>query len=359
MSSISPEVIIDTYIDAIRPNFNYVVAITAFSACMVTLLVVLFAFSTKESRRRWVFLLNVFAICLCVILGIFNGVTSGKAVLDPFSPVSPNVYIATIVFAIVPPLIYDSILLTRLFALYPPATTPPSTLMKVFAFPFIVKCARVVCISFIIHQFVDAATSALALAQYAQDHWFRNPWMTAEWTLQMTDNLYSVSVFLYKLHTRTSTIKRASGITERLRQLFYISVANFVFPLLFNIGQIICITTSRSGSTGTMLLMVNDYVTVMGVLCATIWFSGLDWVRTRSEMLQDPYSHRSSSGRGHVAGKNSGSGIRITAEKSVTLAGTDSDPGSRTQSKQIATFPHDPMQFSLHPYVESKEHVPV
>ena len=148
----SPEVIITAFIDAIHPNFNYVVGITAFSGCLVTLLVVLFAFSTKESRRRLVFHLNVFAICLALILGIFNGITSGTAILQPFNLVPMSVYVATIVFAVFPPLFYDSILLFRLFALYPPATTPKITLLKIFAFPFCIKCARlVVIVRFLYH----------------------------------------------------------------------------------------------------------------------------------------------------------------------------------------------------------------
>lgn len=142
----SPEIIITSFIDAIHPNFNYVVGITAFSGCLVTLLVVLFAFSTKESRRRLVFRLNVLAILLALTLGVLNAITSSNAVLDPFHLVSMDLYTATIVFAVFPPLFYDSILLFRLFALYPPSITPKSTLVKIFAFPFLVKCARLVVI---------------------------------------------------------------------------------------------------------------------------------------------------------------------------------------------------------------------
>ncbi|KAG6325780.1 hypothetical protein ID866_13309, partial [Astraeus odoratus] len=101
MSSISPEAIINIYIDDIRPSFNFAVVIAAFSGCMVALLVILFAFSTKESRRRWVFQLNVFAISLIV--------------LDPFNPLSPNVYVANVALDGMLSVIFDSILLTRLF----------------------------------------------------------------------------------------------------------------------------------------------------------------------------------------------------------------------------------------------------
>lgn len=60
---------------------------------------------------------------------------NGKAVVDPFNPVSvTGVYLAAVVFTVFLPLLYDSILLTRLFALYPLSSTPLNTLLKIFAF---------------------------------------------------------------------------------------------------------------------------------------------------------------------------------------------------------------------------------
>ncbi|KAL4062413.1 hypothetical protein V8B97DRAFT_308524 [Scleroderma yunnanense] len=317
-------------------KFQLVIGITAYAACLSTLLVVLFAFSTKESQRRLVFHLNVLAIIIALILAIFNGITSGKAILKPFNPVSKDVYVATIVFAIFPPLFYDSILLCRLFALYPPAMTPALTLVKIFAFPFCIKCARLVVISLGLNELVSSGPSTAALSQDTLTSWYHNPYMIAEWTMQIADNLYSVSFFLYKLHIRTSTIKRETSIAERIRQIFYISIANFIFPLFFNIAQIVCITTDSSPYTGTMLLMTNDYITVVGVLCATIWFSGTDWVRTRNGSERGVvHVHKWGSGRGQSSDERHGSAIRLASEKSVTLR-EDSD--SAIQSKQLSSL---------------------
>ena len=88
----------------------------------------------------------------------------------------------------------------------------------------------------------------------------------------------------------------ANTITERIRQIFFIAVANFVFPLILNIAQLICITTSRSYAVGTMFLLTNSYVSVIGVLCATIWASGSEWVRTNRTTVSEN-SQRSSQGR--------------------------------------------------------------
>jgi len=142
--SADTQLIITTFIDEIHPAFNFVVVVTAFSACLLTLLVVLFAFSTPQSRKRPVFRLNVIAILLATVLSVLNGVTSGGAILAPFHAIPESVYVATIFFAIFPPLFYDSILLTRLLALYPIGITSNFELYKVFAFPVCIKCGRLV-----------------------------------------------------------------------------------------------------------------------------------------------------------------------------------------------------------------------
>ncbi|KAL4074923.1 hypothetical protein V8B97DRAFT_2022549 [Scleroderma yunnanense] len=294
-SADSAEAIITSFVDEIHDPFTFVSVITPLCACLVTLLVVLFVFSTRELRRRLIFRLNVIAICFALALGVLNFIVSGSAILRPFKPVSQSLYTATIVAAVFPPVFYDSILLTRLLALYPVDRTPLPTLIGILTFPVCVKCARLTVLSLYIRQYIGSSPDLATLTAHAQATWFRNPYVTAEWTLQMFDNLYSSGLFLYQLHTQSSgmSIVKSSSYTyslpgvgtigRRIRQIFYISGANFVFPVMFNIGQIICITTDSSYYIGTMLLLSNTYVSVIGVLCATIWVSGGDYVRRHSQ----------------------------------------------------------------------------
>ncbi|KAI6143602.1 hypothetical protein BKA82DRAFT_143259, partial [Pisolithus tinctorius] len=345
------------FVSAVRPGFDYTVVTTAFSACLFTLYVVLIVLSTKESRRRLVFRLNVLAICHVLAMGVLMGLTTLKYILEPFGQVSASVFIATVVFLYFSPLLYDSILLTRLFALYPLGSTPPATLVKIFALPFCIKCARVATIAVL--DYVRSGIMTNALTQNNESSaWFRNPYMIAEWTMQIVDNLYSVSFFLYNLHVRTSSINRgehttvrlcggmntscmsrhaACSIADRIRRIFYISVANFVFPLIFNIAQIIFITTDRIPTTGEVLLLINSYVTVMGVMCATLWSSGSEWVRTRNEPLPERMfnSRKPIFGKDHVAGRKSRSSIALVGEGSLTHGTTGLDTG--TNLNQLST----------------------
>ncbi|KAI6140759.1 hypothetical protein BKA82DRAFT_137122 [Pisolithus tinctorius] len=147
MSSVTdPEAVIDKFVSDMRPNFVSFMANTAFSASLFTLFITLLALSTKESRRRLVFRLNVFAICLVLTMGILLGIQFGKPIVDPFNPPKTSVITVVVIFVLFPPILCDSILLTRIFALYPISSTPPATLLKIFIIPFCVKCARVVVI---------------------------------------------------------------------------------------------------------------------------------------------------------------------------------------------------------------------
>ncbi|KAI6032527.1 hypothetical protein EDC04DRAFT_2898121 [Pisolithus marmoratus] len=335
MSSVTDsEATINAFTNAIRPSFNYFVVNTAFSACLFTLFLVLLALSTNESRRRLVFRLNLLAICLVLTMGALMGLTTGKAVVDPFNQVSTGVFVTGITFLVFPPLLYDSILLTRLLALYPPSSTAAATLVKILAFPLCIKCARVVIITIGLRSYIGSGMTTEALVQDEPAIWFRNPYLIAEWTMQIVDNMYSVSLFLYNLHIRTSSIKRARGIADRIRQIFYISVANFIFPLVLNIAQIIFAATDRSPFTGGVLPLINNYVTVMGVLCATLWFSGSEWVRTCSEPLPE---HMLNSPKpnvgGPVTGGKSGSTIVSIGKGPVTHDTTGLDNG--TDPKQL------------------------
>lgn len=294
-STVSPEAIITNFVEGIRDPLTFVLVITSLCACLITLLIVLFVFSTRELRKRLIFRLNVIAICFALTLGVLNFIVSGSAILRPFDPVPQSLYITTIAAALLPPVFYDSILLTRLLALYPVDRTPLPVLIRILAFPICVKCGRLVVLSLYVWHYAGESRDLATFSAHAQATWYRNPFVTTEWTLQMFDNLYSSGLFIYQLHTQSAQMSpvaygshvfsfpEVGNIGKRIREIFYISVANFVFPVLFNIGQIICITADPSFYLGTLLLLSNTYVSVIGVLFATIWVSGGEYVRRQTE----------------------------------------------------------------------------
>ncbi|KAI6113615.1 hypothetical protein EDD16DRAFT_1709487 [Pisolithus croceorrhizus] len=339
MSSVTDsEATINAFVTTIRPDFGSIIANAAFSACLFTLFVLLLALSTKESRRRVVFRLNVLAICIALTTSILGGLIDGKAIVDPFNLPSTDVFIAASAFVYFPPLLYDSILLTRLLALYPPSSTPPVTLLKIFAFPFCIKCARLAVITLIICDFVRTITTTTTeiLVQEAATVWFRNPNMIAEWTMQIVDNMYSVSLFLHNLHVRVRPLKSERGIPNRIRQIFYISVANFVLPLVFNITLLVFVVIDPSTNPVGVLILTNNYVTVMGVMCATVWFSRPGWTQTRKEPSSEEMLRREPNFPRAPIGSGMGWGeVVVIGPGTFTVDSTSVDNEASTDSKQL------------------------
>jgi hypothetical protein len=60
------------------------------------------------------------------------------------------------------------------------------------------------------------------------------------------------------------------SFTNRIRSLFFIALANFIFPVFFNIVLII-IYYSSDASNVIFIVPSNTYVTIFGVVFATIW----------------------------------------------------------------------------------------
>ncbi|KAI6012712.1 hypothetical protein F5J12DRAFT_547444 [Pisolithus orientalis] len=346
MSSVTdPEAIINEFVNTIHPAFVTTVVNIAFSASLFTLFAVLLALSTKESRCRAVFRLNVLAVCIVLAMGMLVGFSNGKIVVGQLGSLPLSIFLAELAFIVFPPLLCDSILLTRLFALYPPTSSPPTTLLKIFAFPFCVKCARVVVLSL----FLNRCTSSAAIMDGVNldpdevaTWFFRNPYMIAEWTLQIIDNSYFVTVFLYNLRVRVGSIKRMGGMTARIHQIFYISAANFVFPLIFNIMLIIGTSVASTGQllvVGSLLLLINSYVTVMGVLCATVWFSRYERILIRNEPLSDDmFSLEPSLRRVHGTGMECGSETVVVGRRFATPNTADFYPAPATDCKSPATL---------------------
>ncbi|KAI6142310.1 hypothetical protein EDD17DRAFT_1497927 [Pisolithus thermaeus] len=291
------QVIITEFIDAVRPQYVLVVAVAPFCGCLLTLLAILFAFSSPASRSLLVFKLNVIAILVALVTGILIGYINTLVLLEPFaSGPTLSLSFTFAFFALCSPLFYDSILLLRVLAFYPTRSTPLRTLVKVLAVPILVKCGRLVCLSLFLHGYYVSSVENGPVT-----NWFRNPYVTSEWVLQVTDNMYSCGFFLYKLYIRGSAISKfgsGSAMVHLIRNIFLISCANFVFPVLFNVAQIVLITADRSYLTITLLVLINGYVSVIGVLGATIW------ARAQSYTQEDKEGQPGTAARKRCSGCN-------------------------------------------------------
>ncbi|KIY48371.1 hypothetical protein FISHEDRAFT_73709 [Fistulina hepatica ATCC 64428] len=72
------------------------------------------------------------------------------------------------------------------------------------------------------------------------------------------------------------------------------ALGNFIFPFFLTVTQIILNMQDTSYVAGSLLLMANLYVNILGVIFATVWASGRAWGKSHSmsndSMLQSAFS---------------------------------------------------------------------
>lgn len=274
------------YIEAIRPSLNFILVLTPLGSVLVPLILTLFFFSTPQSRRHPVFILNILACLSGIIEAALNAALETKQILYPLEPISKELLTSVIAFSIVSPVFIDSILLFRILAFYPFSITPTWQLVAIFALPALVKCGRFTAVVMYLHSFTHSSGNLPNVLLAAQSTWPKNPYILAEWSLQMIDNTYASVFFLYKIYTfrkQDSTfIIRSKGLLAHLRSLFVIALGNFVFPVVMNIASIILIATDPSFINGSYILLSNNYVAIIGVVFATIWTRRQNWNKTDS-----------------------------------------------------------------------------
>lgn len=214
-----------------------------------------------------------------IILGLFQGALyvyiASRMILDPLSPVYTTIFVIENFLTVSTPLIVDSVLILRLYAVYHPRTTSTSTVMAVFTFPILVKVGRAVAISIFLSRLVNFAKTTdnmcLAMAVFFP----RDKFIVTEWILQAADNIYLSTLFIYRLRGQTSLFTGTTFRTRRLMaRLFFIATGNFVFPVMLNIVQIIYMFVDGQFLHGSVILLINVYVSIIGVVFATVWVTG-------------------------------------------------------------------------------------
>ncbi|KAI6012709.1 hypothetical protein F5J12DRAFT_547293 [Pisolithus orientalis] len=133
-----------------------------------------------------------------------------------------------------------------------------------------------------------------------------------------------------------------SGMPACIHQIFYISATNFIFPLIFNIVLIIFNTTIVPSDEllliGSLLWLINNYVTGIDVLCAMVWFSRPEWVRTRSKPLSDDmFSLKPDLQRVYDTGRECGSEGVMVGKKFATPDMTGLDTGPAVEEDKYCT----------------------
>ncbi|KAK0207965.1 hypothetical protein DFS33DRAFT_1255150, partial [Desarmillaria ectypa] len=250
---------------------------------LVPLLFALFLFSSRSLRRTPIFMLTVASIIMGLALGIlayYNGVIT--AILSPDVIIPGAAVITQAVFINALPLLTESILVLKVLTVFPLRATPRLTLAIVYIPLCCLKVTRLINILVfwgIWFPTILAGGNPIAVAQQSWDF----PCDKIEWSLQMFDNAYASVLFLYCLRRSRRVNGRVdcprsrrptTSYSECLKTLFWISVSNFVFPVILSFVQFILAFDAYLFLDATYIIMSNIYLEIIAVLLATIWSAG-------------------------------------------------------------------------------------
>ncbi|OBZ67917.1 hypothetical protein A0H81_12149 [Grifola frondosa] len=132
------------FIAVIQPSVTYLMIGTTSGTILVSMLLALFFFSTRSMRHQPIFLANIIAICFGLTLSLFNGYVEIRALLSPADPIHAATFVAYAVINSIGPILVDSILLIRLFAVFPFTSTPRLRWIGIVSFPILMKIARII-----------------------------------------------------------------------------------------------------------------------------------------------------------------------------------------------------------------------
>ncbi|TBU38206.1 hypothetical protein BD309DRAFT_1012649 [Dichomitus squalens] len=283
MSDTSPPFVLQQTVEG---GLKFLMLGTVLSSFLIPIAIMLFYFSTARLRRQPLFILNFLAILLGIAQGVLNfySATSGMLHNANISTLDSALCVALDVFV---PLCAETVLILRVLAVYPPRLLPRFQCFILYGSIVLLKVGRVVNVTYVIYRMVRGPSeqAALVLAEFV----WHLPNAKLEYILQLVDDTLVSGLFLYKIHTKThevasdrhheSGIRRARDmyLFRRLKTLFWISVCNFVFPVVLNVVQLVLILGNGEFERGILVQLVNNYITIIGVLLATIWASSSQW----------------------------------------------------------------------------------
>ncbi|KAI6161780.1 hypothetical protein EDD17DRAFT_1435053, partial [Pisolithus thermaeus] len=264
----------------IHPSLVSLMIGHSFTILLVPLVIALFYFSNRYTRRTPIFILNVTAIMLAFFAGIMIDALAAcvHSILSPTDswPLALNISIG--ILGMFQCILVDLILLLRLISLHPPRHLGLSRFSLLIALPVVLKIARITNLIVFTKEMADASRGPQGAEQMAA-LWMSTPCLKIDWTAQVVDNTYASVAFLWSVRIRLSN---RQGITSdilparttfamRLRIISRIAATNFLVPTLFSIAQIIIVYLGVNTGTVNNIVLVNTMITVFGAVFATVW----------------------------------------------------------------------------------------
>ncbi|TBU23795.1 hypothetical protein BD311DRAFT_63384 [Dichomitus squalens] len=255
-----------------RDGLILLVVGTVFASFLIPAAILLFFFTRPSSWGGPLVLFNICAIVLGLVQqSIFIYVIIKTTTIQAV-PTGIVIVITAMEFLL--PICVQAILLIRLVSVYRPRYLATKLRLAIYIPVVAFKVARLVNAGITVQYLLSHMPNDAGVIIAAQIVW-GTKYVKIEWFLQLFDDMFVSGLFVYKLY---SSFRDGSSVQDSwrttLRTLFYIVVSNFIFPIIFNIAEIAVIFYDTNFLHGLVVVTVNCYVTILGVLLATIWGQG-------------------------------------------------------------------------------------
>ncbi|KAF7348984.1 hypothetical protein MVEN_01419400 [Mycena venus] len=277
----------------IGPALNFLMIGATMGSALICMLLALFFFSTPSLRRKPVFILNALGLILGIGYAVAQVSQEFQNLLSPNDPLNPRVVILMGAWIVIVPALIDGILLLRIYAVYPYARTSSLKFCFFMGVPILTMIARLINAAIFLARFVKTINTSRD--EYAGEALqvlaFHLPSIKIEWALQLFDDIFSSAIFLSRVYIQ-AMFTRERPMSQTIKSLFWISVSNFVFPVILGIAQLTTYLANPNSLTPLYIEAVNFHFTIMGVVFATLWVAEGEWAGTRSISAEQSESDR-------------------------------------------------------------------
>ncbi|KAF4608298.1 hypothetical protein EYR40_000642 [Pleurotus pulmonarius] len=268
------------YLQALDKTLKVIILSSIWLGVSIPLLFALFFFSTSSLRRQPIFILNVVSVCIGIAMGLLNMQTLVPPLVDPLRLVDRRGILAYTFLSTSVPILVESILMFRLFAVLPYRQTPKRLFFSIFIPLGLLKAARVGNVIEFMVTFARITRSVTKNEEMGALS-LRHAGPKVEWFLQVVDNTIASVLFLWRLNRNNSlfpsSATQPNSYPARLRTLFWIAITNFIFPVLVSITLLVLYFREGDYLKILMCIISNAYIEIIGVLMATVWAASTHW----------------------------------------------------------------------------------
>ncbi|VDB96712.1 unnamed protein product [Peniophora sp. CBMAI 1063] len=275
--------LVDEWSQSANSAITFLMIEATMGAAEFVMLLCLLFFSTRATRQKPIFTLNLITILLGLAQATNSLYAPIHALTHPLSAISSGSLITTAALSGLVPAYVDLSLLLRLRAVF-----PPHHYLWILGIPLLLNTGRLANAIVYTVQFARAVKNGVGGIDML------GPFVNAnrasfevELVCQIVADMWASGLFLSRFCGLPSLWpSTGSNLSRKLATLFWLSATSFVLPVLLSIAELITYFVSHYDAVA-YIQQVNYHFTVISVVFATVWAFEETWQDERDTWTRD------------------------------------------------------------------------